>query len=98
MPFRKLTLSIYVDQSNLGNAETDGLSEDLHFVGQEYSLLVLLFYIPNGLCDLPLNLLTKRYSGKIMLPLLMTGWGALSVVQIACKNFAQLLVVRLLMA
>lgn len=30
-------------QSNLGNAETDGLSKHLHFSGQEYSLLVLLF-------------------------------------------------------
>lgn len=85
-------------QSNLGNAETDGLSDDLRFVGQEYSLLVLLFYIPNGLCDLPLNMLTKRFSGKVMLPILMTGWGAMSMVQAACRNFAEILVVRLVLA
>lgn len=85
-------------QSNLGNAETDGMGDDLHFVGQEYSLLVLLFYIPNGLCDLPLNMLTKRFSGKIMLPLLMTGWGAMSMLQAACTSFAGILVVRLILA
>lgn len=85
-------------QSNLGNAETDGMGDDLHFVGQEYSLLVLLFYIPNGLCDLPLNMLTKRFSGRIMLPLLMTGWGAMSMLQAACTNFAGILVVRLILA
>lgn len=85
-------------QSNLGNAETDGMGTDLHFVGQEYSLLVLLFYIPNGLCDLPLNKLTKRFSGKIMLPILMTGWGAMSMLQAACTNFAGILVVRLILA
>jgi len=57
-----------VDRSNLANAETDGLSKDLGFSKNGYSLLVLLFYIPFGLCDLPLNLLTKRFSGRIMLP------------------------------
>ncbi|KAH7022088.1 major facilitator superfamily domain-containing protein [Ilyonectria destructans] len=85
-----------VDRSNLGNAETDGMSTDLNFVGEQYSLLILLFYVPNGLCDLPLNLLTKRFSGRVMLPGLMLGWGALSMIQVACKGFASLLVVRLL--
>lgn len=41
-------------------------------MGEQYSLLILLFYVPNGLCDLPLNMMTKRWSGRIMLP--------------ACKN------------
>lgn len=85
-------------KNNLANAETDGLSEDLHFVGQEYSLLVLLFYIPNGLCDLPLNILTRRLSGRIMLSALMTAWGAMSILQVACTNFAGILVVRLILA
>lgn len=74
------------------------MGDDLHFVGQQYSLLVLLFYIPNGLCDLPLNMLTKRFSGKVMLPLLMTGWGALAMIQVACTDFAGILVVRLILA
>lgn len=29
--------------------------------------MVLLFYIPFGLCDLPWNLLLKRYSGRYVL-------------------------------
>lgn len=74
------------------------MGDDLHFVGQEYSLLVLLFCIPNGLCDLPLNMLTKHFSAKIMLPLLMTGWGALAMLQVACTSFAGILVVRLILA
>lgn len=86
-----------VDRSNLGNAETDGLSKDLHFKGNEYSLLILLFYVPFGLCDLPLNLLTKLFSGKIMLPTLMFAWGSLALIQCAAKNFAGLLVIRLLL-
>ncbi|KAL1651404.1 hypothetical protein SLS58_000744 [Diplodia intermedia] len=38
-----------VDRSNLGNAKTDGMDKDLGFVGEQYSLLILLFYVPNGL-------------------------------------------------
>jgi hypothetical protein len=59
--------------------------------------LILLFYIPNGLCDLPLNMLTKRFSGKVMLPGLMFAWGAMALFQNAAKNFAGLLVIRLLL-
>lgn len=66
-------------QSNLGNAKTDGLDRNLHFVGNDYSLLILLFYVPFGLCDLPWNLLTKRYSARVTLSISMSassfpGW------------------------
>ncbi|KAF5548070.1 major facilitator superfamily transporter [Fusarium phyllophilum] len=86
-----------VDRSNLGNAETDGMSKDLNFKGEEFSLLILLFYVPNGLCDLPLNLLLKRFSGRIMLPSLMVGWGSMALLQAACKNFGGMLAIRLLL-
>ncbi|RSL53837.1 hypothetical protein CEP51_014814 [Fusarium floridanum] len=86
-----------VDRSNLGNAKTDGLEEDLNFKGNEYSLLILLFYIPFGTLDLPLNLLTKKLSAKWVLPTLMVGWGGIATVQIACKNFAGILVLRLIL-
>ncbi|KAI8711596.1 MFS domain-containing protein [Fusarium sp. LHS14.1] len=86
-----------VDRSNLGNAETDGMSKDLGFVGEQFSLLILLFYVPNGLCDLPLNLLTKRFSGRVMLPALMVGWGSMALLQAAVKNFGGMLAIRLLL-
>ncbi|KAL5422001.1 hypothetical protein PMIN04_005103 [Paraphaeosphaeria minitans] len=85
-----------VDRSNLGNAKTDGMDKDLGFTGEEYSLLILLFYIPNGLCDLPLNMLTKKYSGKIMLPSLMLFWGSMALLQCVAKSFGGLLPLRLL--
>jgi len=55
-------------RSNLSNAKTDGLDTDLHFSGNDYSLLILIFYIPFGIFDLPLNLLTKKFSGGYTLP------------------------------
>ncbi|KAH8647730.1 major facilitator superfamily domain-containing protein [Xylariales sp. PMI_506] len=86
-----------VDRSNLANAYTDGLATDLGFKANQYSLLVLLFYIPNAICDLPLNMLTKKFSGKIVLPGLMVSWGAMALLQNAAKNWGGLLVLRLLL-
>lgn len=86
-----------VDRSNLGNAKTDHIDTDLHFVGNDYSLLILLFYIPFGTLDLPLNLLTKRFSARFVLPGLMVTWGSIALLQCAAKNFAGLLVLRLIL-
>ncbi|KAL1306328.1 hypothetical protein AAFC00_005047 [Neodothiora populina] len=86
-----------IDRSNLGNAKTDGIDKDLNFVGNEYSLLLLLFYIPNGLLDLPLNMLTKRFSGRVMLPTFMLGWGSMALIQCAPTSFGGLLAVRLIL-
>ncbi|KAK2810574.1 hypothetical protein FQN50_002831 [Emmonsiellopsis sp. PD_5] len=56
-----------MDRANLGNAKTDGLDKDIKLTGNQYSLLILLFYIPFGLFDLPWTILIKRYSGRLML-------------------------------
>lgn len=85
-----------MDRSNISNAFSDGMTADLNFKGQEYSLLLLLFYIPTAIFDLPCNILTKKYGARWVLPTLMLCWGALTTLTAACKNFAGTLVVRLL--
>ncbi|KAL2812184.1 major facilitator superfamily domain-containing protein [Aspergillus granulosus] len=83
--------------SNLANAKTDGLEEDINLKGNEYSLLILLFYIPFGLCDLPWNLLIKRYSGRIMLSFMTVIWGICAMCQCAPKNFGGMLSIRIIL-
>jgi hypothetical protein len=85
-----------INRTDLGNAKADGIDKDLHFKGNEDSLLILLFYIPFGTLDLPLNILTKKISAKWTLPTLMAIWGGIAMLQCAAKNFAGLLVLRLL--
>lgn len=63
-----------LDRSNLGNAKTDGLEQDLNLAGNEYSIILAVFNVTFCLFDLPSNLLLKRFSGKVMLPLMMVGW------------------------
>lgn len=64
---RKLTMS-------RSNAKTDGIEDDLGLVGYQYSLIVVVFSVTFCALDLPSNLLLKRFSGRLMLPLMMFGW------------------------
>ncbi|KAJ5981749.1 hypothetical protein N7499_009197 [Penicillium canescens] len=86
-----------MDRSNLANAKTDGLEKDLHLVGNDYSLLILLFYIPFGIFNLPWNLLIKRFSGRITLSSMSIAWGILALCQCAAKGFGSLLAIRLIL-
>jgi hypothetical protein len=86
-----------IDRTNVGNAKTNGIDKDLHFKGNKYSLLILLFYIPFRTPDPPLNILTKKISATWTLPALMVIWGGIAMLQCAAKNFAGLFVLRLLL-
>ncbi|EED15609.1 allantoate permease, putative [Talaromyces stipitatus ATCC 10500] len=86
-----------MDRSNLANAKTDGLDKDLHLQGNDYSLLILLFYIPFGLFDLPWSLLIKRYSGRVMLSFMSIVWGILALCQCAAKDFGSMLAIRMIL-
>ncbi|KAL4936963.1 hypothetical protein BDV06DRAFT_232907 [Aspergillus oleicola] len=83
--------------SNLANAKTDGLEADINLVGNEYSLLILIFYIPFGLFDLPWNLLIKRYSARTMLSLMTVVWGICAMCQCAAHSFGSLLSIRIIL-
>lgn len=63
-----------LDRSNLGNAKTDGLENDLHLVGNQYNVILAVFNVTFCLFDLPSNLMLKKFSGKVMLPTMMIGW------------------------
>ncbi|KAE8313427.1 major facilitator superfamily domain-containing protein [Aspergillus transmontanensis] len=86
-----------LDRSNLGNAKTDGIDQDLKLVGNQYSIILAVFNVTFSLFDLPSNLLLKKFSGKAMLPIMMLGWGSVTLLQCAAFNFAGMLVCRLFM-
>ncbi|KAE8152938.1 allantoate permease [Aspergillus avenaceus] len=86
-----------LDRSNLGNAKTDGIDKDLHLTGNQYSIILAVFNVTFALFDLPSNLLLKRFSGRVMLPVMMIGWGSITLLQCAAFNFAGMLVCRLFM-
>ncbi|KAH9902018.1 MFS general substrate transporter [Xylariomycetidae sp. FL2044] len=86
-----------IDRSNLGNAKTDGMDVDLGFVGNQYSILVMVFYVPFCGLTLPANLITRKFQPKWFLVGFMLAWGTMATVSAACKNFPQILAVRILL-
>jgi MFS family permease len=86
-----------LDRANLGNAKTDTLEKDLGLVGNQFSLLLILFYIPYALMNVPLTLLSKRFNPSIVIPSIMVGWGTMAMAAAGTKNFGGILATRILM-
>jgi MFS family permease len=78
----------------LGNAKSDGLENDLHLVGDQYNLLLSLFYIPFVLTAPGMNMLTKKFGAKMILPIAMIIFGAMAMLSAAVTNFGGLLTTR----
>lgn len=86
-----------LDRANLGNAKTGGLEADLGLVGNQYSLLLILFYVPYGLLNIPATMLAKRFNPAVIMPIIMFLWGTLAMASAAAKGFGSLLACRILM-
>ena len=46
----------------------------VQLVGNDYTTILAVFNVTFSVFDLPSNLLLKKFSGKYMLPAMMTGW------------------------
>ncbi|KIY49179.1 putative MFS transporter [Fistulina hepatica ATCC 64428] len=84
-----------MDKGNMGNAKTNGLEESLHLHGNQYNVLLSLFYIPYVLSAPPLTFIGKKFGPSRVLPILMICFGSFTLLVVAATNFAGLLVLRL---
>ncbi|KAJ5623623.1 hypothetical protein N7490_012228 [Penicillium lividum] len=63
----------FVDQNTLSSAGTYGIQTQAHLVGQEFSLLVTIFYIGYLIAQYPANLIMQRWPiGKVLVYLSST--------------------------
>lgn len=66
-----------LDKGNIGNAKTAGLEKDLGLVGNQYNLILSIFFIPFVLTSPFLGALGKMYGPSRVLPLMMFTFGTL---------------------
>ncbi|KAF9887351.1 hypothetical protein FE257_010346 [Aspergillus nanangensis] len=83
-----------LDKGNLGNAQTDGLSEDLNFKDGQYNLLLSIFFVPYVIFAPPFAMLGKKFSPARVLPCLMFTFGALTMLSSATHNFGGIFALR----
>lgn len=70
------------------------MTKDLHFVGNQYNILLSIFYVPLVLAGPPMNLLTKRFGASLILPLAMIMFGSMAMLSAACTNFGGIVTTR----
>ncbi|KAJ5642669.1 transporter [Penicillium lividum] len=83
-----------LDKSNLGNAKTAGLEDSLHLVGNQYSTVLSIFYVPYVLTAPFLGLLGKKFGPNRVLPCMMCAFGLCTILMVAVNNFSGLLAIR----
>ncbi|RAQ55114.1 MFS transporter [Aspergillus flavus] len=83
-----------LDKGNLGNAETDGMSDYLNFKPNQYNLLLSIFFVPYVIFAPPFAMLGKRFSPARVLPILMFSFGSFTLLSSATKNFGGMFALR----
>ncbi|KAL4962509.1 putative MFS transporter [Aspergillus stella-maris] len=83
-----------LDKGNLGNAETDGMSDDLNFKPGQYNLLLSIFFVPYVIFAPPIAMLGKRFSPAKVLPILMFSFGSFTLIASSAHNFGSMFALR----
>ncbi|KAI1339426.1 major facilitator superfamily domain-containing protein [Xylariaceae sp. FL0016] len=83
-----------LDKGNLGNAKTAGLEDTLGLKGDQYNILLSVFFIPYVLCAPFVGVMGKKYGPARILPLMMVTYGSMTLLTVAVTNFGGLFAVR----
>jgi MFS family permease len=83
-----------LDKSNLGNAKTAGLEKTLGLKGNQYNIVLSVFFVPYVLTAPVLGILGKKYGPSRVLPVMMFCFGFITLMVVAVKNFGGLMAIR----
>ncbi|KAF2875449.1 major facilitator superfamily domain-containing protein [Massariosphaeria phaeospora] len=83
-----------LDKGNLGNAKTDGMDKDLGFKGNQYSIMLSIFFVPYVLFAPPIGMLGKKYGPHRVLPIMMFCFGSATLLSACVKNFSGMMALR----
>jgi len=86
----------YLDRQAFANAYVAGLKESLNLKGNEYSILLSIYTAGMVVAQIPHALILQKVRASVWLPLTLVVWSGLTMCSAACKNYAQLAVVRFL--
>ncbi|PVI06992.1 MFS general substrate transporter [Periconia macrospinosa] len=89
-----LYLLCFLDRTNIGNARIAGMGTELNLIGYRFNWVTSIFYIVYMFVEVPSNILLKAIGPKYYLPLLVVGFGFVSLCTAFVKSFAGLLVAR----
>ncbi|KAG6879063.1 hypothetical protein C0992_005410 [Termitomyces sp. T32_za158] len=83
-----------LDRANIGNALLAGLQEDLHMTNYQFTIVLMVTFIPYLLMEIPINLILKAVGPHRLLPTMLTLWGTVATLQGVVRNQSDLLACR----
>lgn len=83
-----------LNKGNISNAKTDTIQEDLGISGEQWNLMLSIFYIPFVLFAFPLSLVIKRFNASRVIPILAVGFGSINLLLVSAFNFGGLMAGR----
>jgi MFS family permease len=84
------------DKTGLGTMNLYGVQASTGMVGNQYSLLTVVFYVAYALFEFPSNFLLQRYNMGKTLTIYMFCWGVIVFVQAFLNSWAPFMVLRFL--
>lgn len=92
-----LYLFSFLDRVNIGNARLYGLEKDLGLKGNDYQTAVSLLFVTYILCELPSNLVLRRFHPSRWIAFLTTSWGIIATLTGITQSYGGLIACRLLL-
>lgn len=92
-----LYLLCFLDRANIGNARIMGMQDELDLSGFRFNWALSIFYIIYLLVEVPSNIILKWMGPKYYLPLLVVGFGFISICTAFIRSFEALLGIRALL-
>jgi hypothetical protein len=74
------------DRTNLSNALTDGLRQDINIGTKQINTATTLFTLGFVITELPFNMISKRLGPENFLPVTMLLWGVCTWAQVFLQN------------
>lgn len=84
------------DRTNVGNALTDTLREDISLTNADINLAQTLFTVGFVITEIPFNMISRYMGPERFLPITMFLWGTVTWAQVFLKNPAGLCAARFL--
>lgn len=90
-----LYMLCFLDRINIGNARIQGMADELKLnVGVRFNWALSIFYIVYLLVEVPSNILLKRIGPRFYIPLLVGGFGFVSLCTAFVESFSGLMAAR----
>ena len=89
-----LYLVSFLDRTNIGNANVDGLSKNLHLSDTQYAAALSLFFVSYSLFEPLTNVLLKRFRPNRFLSVTMCAWAVVMIFMGLVDNFQGLATAR----